>query len=80
MWLSILSRTEANVKARELGIVFQDLNVVGLGSSIAHQENLGSLLNPLNIAEGIRRSRHPPTRDIIQGFEGVVRPGEILRE
>ena len=28
----------------------------------------------------IRSSRHPPIRDILDGFEGVVRPGEMLRE
>jgi ATP-binding cassette subfamily G (WHITE) protein 2 (SNQ2) len=38
------------------------------------------VLNPFNIIEFVQKARHPPIRDIINGFEGVVKPGEMLRE
>lgn len=37
------------------------------------------MLNPLNILRGIRNMRHPVARDILNGFSGVVIPGEMLR-
>lgn len=59
-------------------MVFQDLHVVGLGALASYQPTLGSVLNPLHIVDTVQRIRHPPTRDILIGFEGVVRPGEML--
>ncbi|KAF8153344.1 pleiotropic drug resistance ABC transporter [Crassisporium funariophilum] len=69
---------EAEIKTRQLGVSFENLRVVGLGASATFQPTLGSLLNPLNILSSIRTARHPPLRDIISNFEGVVRPGEML--
>jgi ATP-binding cassette subfamily G (WHITE) protein 2 (SNQ2) len=71
-------RDEADIKSRELGVLFENVRVVGLGASASFQPTLGSLLNPLNILESIQYVRHPPLRDILSGFEGVVRPGEML--
>jgi ATP-binding cassette subfamily G (WHITE) protein 2 (SNQ2) len=73
-------REEADIKSRQIGVVFESLRVVGLGVSASFQPTLGSLLNPLNIFTKIRSLRHPSLKDIISGFEGVVRPGEMLRE
>jgi ATP-binding cassette, subfamily G (WHITE), member 2, SNQ2 len=58
--------------------MFRNLQVIGLGATASYQPTLGSLLNPLNILESIQHVRHPPTRDIISGFEGAVRPGQML--
>ncbi|KAJ6512945.1 pleiotropic drug resistance ABC transporter [Mycena sanguinolenta] len=69
---------DAEVEGRELGVVFQDLRVVGLGASVSYMPTLGSMLNPLSIFESIRTLRHPPLRNILEGFSGVVRPGEML--
>ncbi|KAJ7364390.1 pleiotropic drug resistance ABC transporter [Mycena albidolilacea] len=69
---------EAHVDQRELGVVFEDLKVVGLGASASYQPTLGSTLNPLSILEQIKTLRHPPLRNILEGFSGVVRPGEML--
>ncbi|PPQ68464.1 hypothetical protein CVT24_005561 [Panaeolus cyanescens] len=71
-------RREENFKTRQLGVVFEDLTVVGLGSSANFQKTFGSLFNPLNVISKIRSLRHPPLRDIISDFHGVVRPGEML--
>ena len=60
--------------------MFQNLRVVGLGASSSHFSTLGSVLNPMVAIEKIQTLRHPPLRDILSGFEGVVRPGEMLRE
>ncbi len=58
--------------------MFENLRVVGLGATASYQPTLGSTLNPLGIVEGIQAARHPHTRDILSGFEGVVYPGEML--
>ena len=59
--------------------MFKDLRVVGLGAVVCHQPTFGSFFNPKVIFEKIRSSLHPHLRDILSGFEGVVRPGEMLR-
>lgn len=59
--------------------MFKDLRVVGLGTAASYQSTFGSLFNPAVILEKIRTLRNPPLRDILSGFEGVVRPGEMLR-
>jgi ATP-binding cassette subfamily G (WHITE) protein 2 (SNQ2) len=58
--------------------MFKDLKVVGLGAPVSYQPTLGSVLNPLNIVGAIDYFRHPPVKDILEGFEGVVLPGEML--
>ncbi|KAF8345691.1 pleiotropic drug resistance ABC transporter, partial [Amanita rubescens] len=69
---------EAGIKRRDLGVGFWNLRVVGLGAAASQQTTFGSIFNPMNIVNLVRRLRHPPVRDIISGFEGVVRPGEML--
>ena len=77
----MLSRVQrSNVKPRELGVAFKDLRVRGLGTAANFQPTVGSTLNPLLIPEKIRTVLHPPIRDILSGFEGVVNPGEMLRK
>ncbi|KII90642.1 hypothetical protein PLICRDRAFT_136999 [Plicaturopsis crispa FD-325 SS-3] len=74
----VQKKKSANIKDRELGVYFKDLTVTGLGASASYQPTLGSKLNPMNIVESIQAQRHPPIRTILTGFEGVVRPGEML--
>ena len=59
--------------------MFEDLRVVGVGAAASYQPTLGSSLNPLNFVRNIGAALHPATRDILTGFNGVVRPGEMLR-
>ena len=75
----IARHDEAKNKKRELGVLFQDLHVVGLASSASYQPTLGSVLDPRNLIHSIKAMRHPSLRNILTGFEGVVRPGEMLR-
>lgn len=60
--------------------MFRDLKVVGQAASDSFQPTLGSLFNPLIILEQIQKARHPTVRNILSGFEGVVKPGEMLRK
>jgi ATP-binding cassette, subfamily G (WHITE), member 2, SNQ2 len=76
----VIRRDEAEILPRELGVLFQNLKVVGLGAAASFQPTLGSLLNPMMILEQLQTLRHPPLRDILSGFEGVIRPGEMLRK
>jgi ATP-binding cassette subfamily G (WHITE) protein 2 (SNQ2) len=71
-------RNEANHKVRELGVMFKDLKVVGLGASASYQPTPASILNHLNLIKAVNAIRYPPTKDILTGFEGVVRTGEML--
>ena len=71
---------ESPTKKRELGIMFEDLRVVGLGATTAYQPTIGSVLNPFVAFDNLIKARHPPVRDILTGFSGVVRTGEMLRE
>ncbi|KDQ32534.1 hypothetical protein PLEOSDRAFT_153783 [Pleurotus ostreatus PC15] len=74
----IVRRESAGIEPRVLGVLFEELEVIGLGASARHQPTLGSLFNPMEIWRGIQKKRHPPLKSIISGFEGVVRPGEML--
>ncbi|KAI9065216.1 pleiotropic drug resistance ABC transporter [Trametes sanguinea] len=69
---------ESDIKRRDLGVMFEDLRVVGVGAAASYQPTLGSSLNPLNLIRNVRAALHPATRDILSGFNGVVRPGEML--
>lgn len=71
---------EAQIKRRELGVSFQNLRVVGIGATATLQNTIWSMLNVFGyLGHLVHEFRHPPTRDILSGFEGVVRPGEMLR-
>lgn len=74
----VFRQDEANVQRRELGVAFRDLRVTGFASANDVQPTLGSTFNLLGIPKAIRASRHPVVKDILSGFEGVVRPGEML--
>jgi len=76
----IFSRGEESIQGRELGVMFQDLRVVGVGARASWQPTIGSLFNPAAILRNISKMRNPVTRDILSGFEGVVAPGEMLRQ
>ncbi|KAG6330183.1 hypothetical protein ID866_8906, partial [Astraeus odoratus] len=69
---------EEDIKTKELGVMFRHLRVVGVGVSSSVQPTVGSLFSPSYFLSKIHAWRHPPLRDIISDFEGVVRPGEML--
>ncbi|KDR70391.1 hypothetical protein GALMADRAFT_254847 [Galerina marginata CBS 339.88] len=71
-------RDEANIKPRSLGVVFRDLRVVGVTAADSYLPTLGSVLNPKVALEKIQKLRHPPLRNILSGFEGVIKPGEMI--
>jgi ATP-binding cassette subfamily G (WHITE) protein 2 (SNQ2) len=74
----IKRRDEEEIKWRELGVVFNDLRVVGIGARSSLQPTMGSLFSPSSLLRAISEARHPHVRDILSGFEGVVAPGEML--
>ena len=73
------SLRDSGVQTRELGVMFQDLRVVGLGATVKYQTTFSSLFDPRSLIGVVNTLRHPPVRDILSGFSGVVRPGEMLR-
>ncbi|KAF9484261.1 pleiotropic drug resistance ABC transporter [Pholiota conissans] len=70
---------ESDIKARTLGVAFEHLSVVGLGAFASHQPTFWSALNVFKIFSLIHKFRKPVQREVIStGFDGVVRPGEML--
>lgn len=59
--------------------MFDNLRVIGAGAAANFQPTFGSMLSPLHLIEKIHNIRHPAVRDILSGFYGAVRPGEMLR-
>ena len=72
-----VDKTE-NIQARELGVYFSDLRVTGLGASVSYQPTVGSLLDPRAQLDALHALRHPAVRTLLDGFDGVVRPGETI--
>ncbi|KAG2155262.1 ABC-2 type transporter-domain-containing protein [Suillus bovinus] len=71
-------RQDEGIKDRQLGVMFEDLRVVGAGSRTSLQPTVGSPFQPSTLLAKLRGIRHPSIRDILSGFEGVVTPGEML--
>lgn len=78
--LLFFRRDEALIPSRELGVMFQDLHVTGLGASNSYAHTIASILNPVNLIKQVQNLRKSTVRDILSGFEGTVKPGEMLRE
>ncbi|KAG1766364.1 ABC-2 type transporter-domain-containing protein [Suillus placidus] len=72
------SRQDEGIKDRQLGIMFKELRVVGAGSRASLQPTVSSPFHPSTFLRKIREIRHPSTRELLSGFEGVVTPGEML--
>jgi len=71
---------DSGVKRRELGVYFKDLNVIGVGATASHQATVGSMYNPKAIWRDFRSSLRPSTRKILHDFNGVLKPGKMLRK
>ncbi|KAG0701456.1 ABC-2 type transporter-domain-containing protein [Suillus ampliporus] len=71
-------RHDEGIKDRHLGVMFKDLRVIGAGSRTSIQPTVGDPFNPSTILRKISQRRHPSTKHILSGFEGVVAPGEML--
>ncbi|KAF8699335.1 ABC transporter, partial [Rhizoctonia solani] len=69
---------EEGIKHRELGVGFVDLTVRGLGATAKYQETVLSMLSPVQWMRNLNNLRHPPVKDILSGFTGTVKSGEML--
>ena len=68
---------EQGHKASELGVLFSDLDVFGSGSALQLQESVDSvLLAPLRIGELFSRKKQH--KQILHGFNGLLKSGELL--
>ena len=77
-------------RPRELGVLFRSLCVSAASWQIAgflpQQPSVSSIFElvslpfrPLTLLKAIQAIRHPQRKFILSGFEGVVRPEEMLR-
>jgi ABC-type multidrug transport system ATPase subunit len=66
----------SEVKARELGVTWKNINVAVTDAEAAVNENV---VSQFNIPKLIKEARHkPPLRKIIDESHGCVKPGEML--
>lgn len=60
-------------------MLFEDLSVQGQGGGAAMAPTMGDILQlPVTIFKGIQSARHARKKNIIEGFSGLVKPGEML--
>ncbi|PWN90960.1 hypothetical protein FA10DRAFT_267384 [Acaromyces ingoldii] len=72
-------RDEGGHGSRSMGLAFQDYTVTGIGAGVGLSKSIGDVLTePLRIGSTIRAMRYPPIKTILHGFEGHVKPGEML--
>ncbi|KAF8598979.1 pleiotropic drug resistance ABC transporter [Ceratobasidium sp. AG-I] len=69
---------DEDIKKRELGVGFVALTVRGLGAAAKYQPTIFSAFSLKAIRQSIHEARHPPVKDILSNFAGVVRSGEML--
>ncbi|KAF8734087.1 ABC transporter, partial [Rhizoctonia solani] len=69
---------EEGIKHRSLGVGFVDLTVRGLGAAAKYQETVLSMVSPMQWVHKLSGLRHPPVKDILTGFTGTVKSGEML--
>ena len=77
-WARVMMRlsSEKGIAQRKAGIVFKDLRVTGSGRGVLLQNTVGSVLTaPLRMREMFGKGRE---KVILNHFEGVVKPGELL--
>ena len=70
----------SNDQIRHSGVIFRNLIVKGVGLGAALQPVVGDVFMglPRAIRGGPGSGGKPPVRDLITGFDGCVRPGELL--
>lgn len=70
---------DLEIESRTMGVAWRNLGVTGVGSGLALQTTVGSLLTePLRAPQLISGLLHPPIKHILQGLDGCVKPGEML--
>ena len=77
-WARVMVRlsTEKGIAQRKAGIVFKNLRVTGAGKGLMLQNTVGSALAmPFRLGEVLGRGKE---KVILNNFEGVVKPGELL--
>lgn len=61
------------------GITFEGLTTVGVDVSTQHAESVGEVVRAIaTLPATIAASRKPKLRNIIQGVDGLIEPGEML--
>lgn len=71
---------EQGQRARNLGVFFENMNVFGYGTPTDFQKDVGNIWLALpGMVRRLLNHKAGQTRiDILRGFDGVLRPGEML--
>ena len=74
--MSEMSQSPEEKPKPEMGVAWRNLNVYGFSTSTDYQKTM--LTYPLMILSALLGRRKKSRVDILQKFEGVVNPGEML--
>ncbi|CAN6607200.1 protein Snq2p [Trichomonascus vanleenenianus] len=67
------------VESNHIGVSFTDLSTVGISKEVNYGPSVSEALRALvDIRLIAEKLKNPPTRRIIEGFDGVVQAGEML--
>ena len=80
LWARAFMRAmdEDGIRSARAGFTFKDLSVSGSGSALSLQKDVASILMaPFRMKEYVSLG-HKPHKQILKGFDGVVKSGEML--
>ncbi|OLN94130.1 Multidrug resistance protein CDR2 [Colletotrichum chlorophyti] len=78
-FVSLYKPTSESPPSRVTGIAFRNLNVFGYSTGTQYQKSVGNMpLSMLSNLVGLATSRSKGRTDILQEFEGLIEPSEML--
>ena len=77
---SVVARMESQgVEVNKFGVTFRNLTTKGVDAATSYVPSVYELIRDVvTLPLAVKKLRHPPLRNIIEGFDGIVRPGEML--
>ena len=77
---SAVARMESQgVDINKFGVTFRNLTTKGVDASTSYVPSVYEMLRDIaTLPMAVKKFRNPSLRNIIEGFDGIVRPGEML--
>ena len=63
----------------KFGVTFRNLTTKGIDTATSYVPSVYELIRDvITIPLAVKKLRHPPLKNLIEEFDGIVRPGEML--